>query len=109
MAGLPLINLSSIFFLPKTEAWVVLGTGLLAGTTMTVLHAKLGYVRLLGIGHFVWIPMLVWLIFRLNNILEHTLFYGWLVTLIAMDSISLLFDTVDLVRYVRGDRSPRFK
>jgi len=108
MAGLPLINLSSIFFLPRVEAWVVLGTGLLAATIMTFLHAKLGYVRLLGIGHFVWIPMLIWLIFRLGHILEGTLFYGWLLTLIAMDTVSLLIDIVDLVRYLRGDRTPRY-
>jgi len=108
MAGLPLINLSSIFFLPRMEAWVVLGTGLLAATIMTVLHAKLGYVRLLGIGHFVWIPMLIWLVFRLDHIQEGTLFYGWLLTLIAMDTVSLLIDIVDLVHYLRGDRTPRF-
>jgi hypothetical protein len=108
MAGLPLINLSSIFFLPRTEAWVVLGTGLLAATIMTLLHAKLGYVRLLGIGHFVWIPMLIWLAFRLDRVPEGTLFYGWLLTLIAMDTVSLLIDMADLVRYLRGDRTPRF-
>jgi hypothetical protein len=108
MAGLPLINLSSIFFLPRTEAWVVLGTGLLAATIMTVLHAKLGYVRLLGIGHFVWIPMLIWLGFRLDNILEGTLFRGWILTLMVMDTVSLLLDIIDLIRYLRGDRSPRF-
>jgi hypothetical protein len=108
MAGLPLINLSSIFFLPRTEAWVVLGTGLLAATIMTALHAKLGYVRLLGIGHFVWIPMLIWLGFRLDNILEGTLFRGWILTLMVMDTVSLLLDIIDLIRYLRGDRSPRF-
>ena len=86
----------------------MLGTGLLAATIMTVLHAKLGYVRLLGIGHFVWIPMLIWLVFRLDRILEGTLFYGWLLTLIAMDTVSILIDIVDLVRYLRGDRTPRF-
>jgi hypothetical protein len=104
-----LINLSSIFFLPRTEAWVVLGTGLLAATIMTVLHAKLGYVRLLGIGHFVWIPMLIWLGFRLDNILEGTLFRGWILTLMAMNTVSLLLDIIDLIRYLRGDRAPRFK
>jgi hypothetical protein len=31
MAGLPLVNLSSIFFLPRKEAWV-LGTGLFPGS-----------------------------------------------------------------------------
>jgi hypothetical protein len=108
MAGLPLINLASIFFLPRTEAWVVLGTGLLAATIMTVLHAKLGYVRLVGIGHFVWIPMLIWLAVRLDHISEGTLFYDWLLTVIVMDTLSVFLDIVDLVRYLRGDRTPRF-
>ena len=108
MTGLPLINLASVFFLPRIEASVVLVTGLLAATIMTILHAKLGYVRLVGVGHFVWIPMLLWLSFRLAEIPSDTLFYGWLLTLIAMDSVSLLLDFVDFVRYLNGDRSPRF-
>jgi hypothetical protein len=108
MAGLPLINLSAIFFLPRIEAWVVLGTGLLAATIMTVLHAKLGYVRLLGVGHFVWIPMLIWLVSILDHLPEGTFFRGWILTLIAMDTVSLLLDIVDLVRYLRGDRTPLF-
>ena len=108
MAGLPLINLSSLFFLPRIEAIVVLITGLTAATIMTILHAKLGYVRLVGIGHFVWIPMLIWLVFRLNHIREGTLFYTWLLILIAMDTVSLMFDIVDLARYLRGDRAARF-
>ena len=108
MVGLPLLNLSSIFFLPRMEAWVVLGTGLLAATIMTVLHAKLGYVRLVGVGHFVWIPMLIWLVLRLDRIPEGTLYFGWLLTLIAVDTLSLLIDIVDFVRYLRGDRTSRF-
>ena len=108
MAGLPLINLASVFFLPRIEATVVLVTGLLAATIMTVLHAKLGYVRLVGVGHFVWIPMLFWLGFRVAEIRDETLFYGWLLTLMVMDSVSLLFDTIDFFRYLRGDRVPRF-
>jgi len=108
MAGLPLINLSSVFFLPKTEAWVVLGTGLLAATIMTTLHAKLGYVRLVGAGHFVWIPMLIWLGFRMDSIPAGTLFHGWLLIMMAMNTVSLLLDIVDFVRYLRGDRTPRF-
>ena len=108
MAGLPLVNLSSIFFLPRTEAWVVLGTGLLAATIMTVLHARLGYVRLVGLGHFVWIPMLIWLVPRLDQIEPGTVFYAWLLILITMDTVSLVIDAVDVLRYVSGDRTARF-
>ena len=75
---------------------------------MTVLHAKLGYVLLVGVGHFVWIPMLFWLCFRLAEIPSDTVIYGWLLTLIVMDSLPLLLDFVDFVRYLRGDRAPRF-
>ena len=108
MAGLPLVNLSSIFFLPRTEAWVVLGTGLLAATIMTGLHARLGYVRLVGLGHFVWIPMLIWLVPRLDQIEPGTVFYAWLLILITMDTVSLVIDAVDVLRYVSGDRTARF-
>jgi hypothetical protein len=37
-----------------------------------------------------------------------TLFYGWLLTLMVMDSVSLLLDFVEFVRYLNGDRAPRF-
>ena len=68
---------------------MVLGTGLLAATIMTFLHARLGYVRLLGVGHFVWLPMLIWLGFRLDSIPGNTLFRGWLYILINLDKASL--------------------
>jgi hypothetical protein len=87
---------------------VVLGTGLLAATIMTVLHAKLGYVRFVGVGHFVWIPMLIWLAFRLDHIPGGTFFQGWIVILMVMDTVSLVIDIIDFVRYLRGDRAPRF-
>jgi len=103
MAGLPLINLLSVFFLPRLEAWVVLVTGLLAATIMTVLHARLGYVRLVSIGHFVWFPMLIWLGFRLDHLPAGTIFYWWILALMAMDTLSLLLDIIDLCRYLRGD------
>jgi hypothetical protein len=108
MVALPLINLSSIFFLPRMEAWVILLTGLLAATIMTTLHSKLGYVRLVGIGHFVWIPMLIWLGFRLDNIPDGTLFRRWILTLMVMNTVSLLLDIIDLTHYLLGDRTPRF-
>jgi hypothetical protein len=52
--------------------------------------------------------MLIWLAFRLNHIPGGTLFHGWILTLIATDTVSLLIDIVDLIRYLRGDRAPLF-
>ena len=34
---------------------------------MVVIYSRLGFVRLLGIGHILWIPMLPWMIWELPN------------------------------------------
>jgi hypothetical protein len=94
------------FFLGTPEAIVVLvgvGTGLV---TMMILFAKMGYVKLLGIGHFPWLFTVPWLWSRLGQTVEGSPFYYWLLAVIVLDSISLVIDTVDVVRYWKGERTP---
>ncbi len=93
------------FFLGTSEAVVVLvaaGTGLII---MMGLFAKLGYVKLLGIGHIPWLFTVPWLWSRLDQAVGSGPFYYWLIAVIALDSISLVIDTVDVVRYLKGERT----
>jgi hypothetical protein len=86
------------FFLGTPEAIVVLvaaGTGLVI---MMILFAKMGYVKLLGVGH---IP---WLWSRLDQAVGSGPFYYWLLSVIVLDSLSLVIDTVDVIRYWQGER-----
>ena len=48
--------------------------------------------------------MIVWLWGGLDQIPADDTFGVWLRVLIVLNSLSLLIDTVDVVRYVAGDR-----
>jgi hypothetical protein len=94
------------FFLDTPEAIVVLvgaGAGLV---TMMIMFAKMGYVKLLGIGHIPWLFTIPWLWSRLAQSVENGPFYYWLLTVIVLDSISLVIDSVDVIRYWQGERQP---
>jgi uncharacterized membrane protein len=64
---LVLVNLIvPLFFLPGTEAQVVLAGFAASGALMTILTGLTGFSRLVGIGHVFWIPMIGWLWGRLD-------------------------------------------
>ena len=95
------------FFLAHFEARVVLAASLLSAALQMAIFRFRGFVRLLGLGHLVtWAPMLIWLVGRagLPGISDEIDY--WLVTVLAVDSVSLVIDFVDVVRYVLGDRAP---
>jgi hypothetical protein len=94
------------FFLGRPEALVTLVTAIIGITTMTALYSRYGFVRLLGLGHFPWLFTVPWLWSRLNQTTETGTFYYWLLAVVALDSVSLIIDTVDVVRYWMGDRQP---
>ncbi len=94
------------FFLGTPEAIVVLVAAIVGLLIMTALFAKFGYVRLLGIGHFPWLFTVPWLGLQLGQTIASGPFYYWLLSVIALDSISLAIDAVDVGRYWMGERQP---
>ena len=88
---------------------MVFGAFVISIIIMTIVYLRLGFVRLLGIGHIFWIPMVLWLWTRLdqtpslNSTLEH-----WLIIVIVMNTISLIIDVVDVARYIKGERVPYY-
>ena len=61
-------GLGSLFFLGRLEAQVVLISMLVGGMLMTWLTGRFGFTRIVGLGHVVWLPMLVFLVGRLGEI-----------------------------------------
>jgi hypothetical protein len=107
MLAMQVVNLvGPLFFLGRFEAWVVLAAYFTAAGVILTLHRRLGWVRLLGIGHFVWLPMLPWLILRGTATGVDGLFALWLFSVVCIDGISLVIDIVDVLRYLGGDRRP---
>jgi hypothetical protein len=96
-----------LFFLGSREARVVLAAMLVGAVVQLLIVGRLGFVRLLGLGHIVaWVPMLLWLVPRLANLGAGTPFGRWLFAVVALDLASLVIDFVDVGRYLAGQRQP---
>ena len=95
-----------LFYLGTPEGKVVLGAFVFAALFQTAIFSAKGFVRLLGIGHIAWIPMVAWLSTRLDLAPAGSFFRYWLLATLAVVSLSLLIDAVDVVRYLRGERDP---
>ena len=93
-----------LFYLTRWEAQVVLGVSLLGGATFVVLTAWTGFTRLLGLAHGWWIPLIFFLLNRLDQNPASTAYGFWLRTVIVLDAGSLVLDAANVVRYLRGDR-----
>jgi len=95
-----------IYFFEALEAKVVLAAFLASVALMTAIFATKGFVRLLGIGHIFWVPMVPWLWTRLDQVGPGDPLGYWIIAVMIMNGISLIIDAIDVVRYVAGDRKP---
>jgi hypothetical protein len=105
VALLFVVNLTAVAFLPRVEAWVVLGGLGLGAMLQMAIFARFGFVRLLALGHVHWLAMVPWLLWRLDGIAEPAM-ARWVVAVSLVCGLSLVIDTIDLLRYVRGERTP---
>jgi hypothetical protein len=94
-----------LFSLDRLEAQVVVVTFVASVMLMTVLTASLGFNRLLGLGHIFWIPLMYFLWLRLDQIPVDEPFGLWIRALMVANAISLVIDTIDVTRYISGERN----
>ena len=98
---LVLINVVSVLFWRQREARVVFFTQLGSALLMMGLYAMFGYERILGLGHVLWIPLVVYLLVRMGEVTESR-FRAYLWTLVVSNVISLVLDVRDVWLYVTG-------
>ena len=98
--------LAPLFFMTTLEGKVVLGTMMASAGLMLFIFAQKGFVRLLGLGHVLWIPLILWLFGRVDFAIPDTGLEAWVLTVITLNGLSLVIDAVDVVRYLRGERQP---
>ena len=91
-------------FVGRLEAQVVLGTMIVNVILMTLLTGLTGFSRLLGLGHSPWFLLLYFLWAQLEQIPAGDFFGIWIRALIVLNALSLVMDTVDVIRYLRGER-----
>ena len=71
------------------------------------MYARMGFVRLLGVGHVAWLFLVPWMWLRLEGVPADGMFRNWMLAVIVLNSISLLVDIADVARYTMGDRAPQ--
>ena len=98
-----------LFFFDRLEAKIVLVALLFSMILMTILTGISGFNRLLGMGHIFWLPLLYFLWSRLDQIPMNNLFGIWIRALIMLNAVSLLIDSIDVIRFISGDREETIK
>ena len=98
-----------LFYVTTIEAQVILGAALIGAIIQTAIFSTKGFVRLLGVGHILWVPMVFWFWSRLDLAAPDSFFHSWLIAVIVLDTISLVIDATDVIRYWNGERNPQIK
>ena len=95
-----------IVFFSTLEGKATLVVLLLSAALLMFIYRVRGFVRLLGAGHILWFGLVPWLAYRLDGVPEEGWLGAWMVAVIAFNSVSLVIDVVDVIRYLRGEREP---
>ena len=107
MAVLILVNLvGGLYYFSSLEGKFVVAAFFGAITVMEVINKAKGFVRLLGLGHIFWVPLVPWLWMRYADAPTDGGFRAWLVAVMLINTLSLIVDAIDMVRYARGERAP---
>ncbi len=97
--------IAPLFFLGRLEAQVVVAALVVSMVLMTILTGRFGFSRILGLGHIWWVPLLGFLWSRLADVPPTDAFGLWLRAVMALNVTSLIIDTVDVVRFLAGERA----
>jgi hypothetical protein len=99
-------NTAGLLFLPRLEPAVLWVSILIGFVFMVHVYQKMGFVRLLGAGHALWVLVIPWLALQWAHLPpdESGWFRAWLAWVILTNTISLILDALDTARFVKGDR-----
>lgn len=103
------VNLMCLYFIGHVEAQVVLGTTLLSVVGQAMIYSRMGFTRVLGIGHLLWIPMFAWLATRLDIIAAYPELQFWIAVLAVTNAVSFVIDAADVARFFKGERAPHYR
>ncbi len=94
-----------IIYFQQSEARIILITFFASFLLMVLITGTSGFTRLVGLGHIFWVPLVLFLVSRLDSIPATDAYGIWIRSVIALNTISLVLDAVDVVRFARGERS----
>ena len=94
---LMIVNVASVGFWNEPLAKVIFVTFMLSAMLMMGLYSRFGFEKILGIGHILWIPLLVYVLIEIPT--ARDTFRDYLIIWSICSVISLVFDIVDVWNY----------
>jgi len=99
---LMMINMASLLFWEIELSRIIFFTFLASSMLMMMLYSFVGFKKILGLGHILWIPLLFYIF---SNLLIATgVFYSYLLVLSISILISLFFDVIDVYKFFESIR-----
>jgi hypothetical protein len=100
---LMVINMVSVGFWHEPDAKLIFFTFMISAMLMMGLYSRFGFEKLLGLGHFPWIPLLVYVLTQIPSFAGA--FKSYLLVLSISIAISLVFDIIDVWKYFTNRKS----
>lgn len=91
------VNVASITFWSASLAKVIFATFMVSAAMMMGLYSLFGFEKILGLGHVLWIPLLLYILTQLPN--TEGGFFTYLIILSLSITVSLVFDIIDTLKY----------
>ncbi len=96
---LMVVNVTSIAFWGEPLARLIFFIFMISAILMMALYSQFGFEKILGMGHFLWIPLLLYGLPTLSS--ADGLFQGYLIIWSLFTLISLAFDIRDVWKYFK--------
>jgi hypothetical protein len=102
------VNAACLLYITHIEAQAVLAVTVIAVLVQAFIYQRIGFTRILGSIHIMWVPMFTWFATRHEAIAREPALAHWLLLLLVTNLISLVIDATDAVRFIRGERAPHY-
>jgi hypothetical protein len=102
------VNAACLLFITHIEAQTVLAVTVIAVIVQTLIYQRIGFTRILGTAHMMWVPMFAWFATRHETIASEPALANWILLLFVTNLISMVVDATDAVRFIRGERAPHY-
>lgn len=102
------VNLMCLYFIGHIEAQVVLAVTLISVVVQALIYGRIGFTRVLGVAHLMWLPMFAWMATRASDIAAHSDLQTWITVLAVTNAASFAIDFSDVARFVKGERAPHY-
>jgi hypothetical protein len=96
-------NLLSLYFWHEPISKIIFATFIVSATLMMALYSIFGFKKILGAGHILWIPLVLYMANHLGS--ASGAFQYYLAGLTVILAVSLAFDIVDVWKYFSSVRA----